>query len=58
MIDKALLDILVCPVCRERVTDEEDVLVCIGCGRRYAVRDGIPDMLAEHAEVPDEKEST
>ena len=48
MIDKELLDILVCPVCRK-------ALVCVECHRRYAVRDGIPDMLPEHAELPEKE---
>lgn len=52
MIDKELLDLLVCPVCRVSVKDEDTALVCTKCGRRYAVVDGIPDMLVEHAENP------
>ncbi len=47
LIDPWLLSILRCPVCREPV--EEDVegsaLVCTGCGERYPVEDGIPNML-------------
>jgi uncharacterized protein YbaR (Trm112 family) len=57
MIDKELLDILVCPICRKGLNDEDEALVCVACGRRYAVRDGIPDMLPEHAELPGEKGS-
>jgi uncharacterized protein YbaR (Trm112 family) len=50
MIDKKLLDILVCPVCKESVELKEDKLVCIKCRRKYPVRDGIPVMLEEEAE--------
>lgn len=47
LIDPWLLGILRCPVCREPVTEdvEESVLVCTGCGERYPVEDGIPNML-------------
>ncbi len=57
MIDKELLDILICPACGEGapVTPDEalSALVCARCGRRYPVRDGIPVMLVEEAELPE-----
>ena len=31
---------------------KDDRLVCVKCGRRYPVRDGIPVMLVEEAELP------
>ncbi|MBI4340772.1 MAG: Trm112 family protein [Candidatus Omnitrophica bacterium] len=52
MIDKALLDILACPVCKTAVKLENDRLVCVQCGRRYPIREGIPVMLVEEAEQP------
>jgi len=60
MIDKELLDILVCPSCKARVTLTEPAagdqteawLVCGGCGLRYPVKDGIPIMLIEEADRP------
>jgi len=57
MIDKMLLEILACPVCRERVELKGDRLVCVKCGRRYPIRDGIPVMLPEEAERPETEES-
>lgn len=39
-----LLDLLVCPSCRLEGLRREDGLECLGCGARYPVRDGIPDM--------------
>ena len=51
-IDPKLLAILACPVDHAPVTDEETHLVCTSCGRRYPVRDGIPVMLVEEAELP------
>lgn len=49
-ISAELLEILACPVCKERVRPEGDRLVCARCGRRYPVRDGIPIMLVDEAE--------
>lgn len=51
-VDKDLLEILVCPVDRAPVREQVDHLVCVSCGRRYPVRDGIPVMLADQAEMP------
>lgn len=47
-----LLEILACPVDHAPVREVEDRLVCASCGRRYPVRDGIPVMLVDEAEVP------
>ena len=52
MIDKELLDILACPECKQPVELRHDRLVCVRCGRRYPIRDGIPVMLADEAEPP------
>ena len=52
MIDPKLLEILACPACKTEVKADGDVLVCVQCGRRYPVRDGIPVMLIEEAEEP------
>ena len=63
MLDERLLKILACPVC---VTDEsvkdasvdlkDDKLVCRNCGRRYAIVDGIPNMIPDEAELPEKDE--
>ncbi len=50
-ISKELLDILICPVCRGSVKEENGKIVCSSCGRRYPVEDGIPVMLADEAET-------
>ena len=52
MIDPQLLELLACPACKTAVREEGDRLVCVQCGRRYPVRDGIPVMLVEEAEPP------
>lgn len=51
-----LMAILQCPVCRSRVEESGDHIVCTGCGRVYPVHDGIPHMLAEEARPPVEEE--
>ena len=51
-IDAELLAILACPVDHQPVRNEETHLVCVSCGRRYPIRDGIPVMLIEEAEPP------
>lgn len=56
MVDKELLDILVCPKCKQPIEylEEEERIVCTSaeCGLRYPVRDGIPIMLIDEAEDP------
>lgn len=50
MVDERLLEILVCPQCKNDVTLEGEWLVCRQCQVRYPVRDGIPIMLVDEAE--------
>jgi len=56
MVAKDLLEILVCPACRENAPvtpdDRDQTLVCTRCGRRYPIRDGIPVMLVDEAVLP------
>ena len=51
MIDEELLKILACPLCKNDVKLENDKIVCTSCKRRYPIRDGIPIMLIDEAEV-------
>ena len=57
VIDKELLDILACPACKGNIVydQENEKLNCQECGRRYPIRDGIPVMLIDEAELPEEK---
>lgn len=50
-VDEVLLDVLVCPDCREGIEykDRRKVVVCTGCGLQYPVVDGIPVMLVDQA---------
>ncbi|MBX5493103.1 MAG: Trm112 family protein [Chloroflexi bacterium] len=52
MIDRELLRILACPACVAPLEQRGDRLCCLGCGRRYPIRDGIPVLLVEEAEPP------
>lgn len=52
MIDKELLNILACPACKADVKLEDEKIICTKCGGRYPIRDGIPIMLIDEAEMP------
>jgi LSD1 subclass zinc finger protein len=54
-ISKELLDILVCPACKEPVhlTPGGDGLKCEACKRVYPIRDDIPVMLVDEAKIED-----
>lgn len=53
-LDPVLLEILVCPGCLGSLTvdQDNDELICNGCGLIYPVRDGIPIMLVDEARRP------
>jgi len=50
-MDKKLLDILACPVCKGplQLSKDPEELICRGDRLGYPVRDGIPIMLVEEA---------
>ncbi len=50
-ISKELLDILVCPKCKNqiRLTDKQDGLICDQCRLLYEIKEDIPIMLVEEA---------
>ena len=52
MIDKELLDILICPVSKGKLEYDEanQVLICRESRLKYPIVDGIPVMLPEQAE--------
>jgi len=55
MLLKQVLDALVCPVaeCRKplRLADDERSFQCTGCGRIYPVRDEIPILRVDQAQL-------
>jgi uncharacterized protein YbaR (Trm112 family) len=56
-LSKTLLDILACPACKGDIKyiEAQQKLECLGeCKRRYPIRDGIPVMLIDEAELPNE----
>jgi uncharacterized protein YbaR (Trm112 family) len=52
-INKELLEILVCPLCKATVELKPDGsgLKCVECKRVYPVRDDIPVMLIDEARI-------
>lgn len=52
LIDPELMSILRCPLTRSPLRQEGDFLVAEVGGLRYPVRDGIPVMLVEEAQLP------
>lgn len=59
-ISQELLKILACPACKGNIEydRENQKLICIGeCRRRYPIRDSIPVMLIDEAELPGGNES-
>lgn len=56
MISKELLDILACPLCKADVNLINDRIVCTKCGRKYPIKDGIPIMLIDEADIPASKQ--
>ncbi|MBU5575301.1 MAG: Trm112 family protein [Candidatus Aenigmatarchaeota archaeon] len=53
MLDKELLEILVCPKCKGKLiyNEEENFLICIKDKLKFKILEGdIPDMLLEDAE--------
>ncbi|MDO8893957.1 Trm112 family protein [Nitrosomonas sp.] len=58
-MDARLLDILVCPLCKGPLiyNKEDKELICKPDRLAFAIKDGIPIMLAEEARrIPDEVE--
>lgn len=51
-MDKRLLEILVCPICKGRLIyrKEEQTLICKVDRLAYPIRDGIPVMLEDEAQ--------
>lgn len=49
MLDKELLEILACPICKKGIVQEAQELICRNCQKAYPIRDGIPVMLIEEA---------
>lgn len=59
MIDKKLLDILACPLCKSslRYDKTNDELICRADRLAFPVRDGIPVMLEDEARALSSEET-
>ncbi len=51
MVDRELLKILACPKCKKDVILKGGEIVCTGCDRRYPIKNNIPIMMVEEAEL-------
>lgn len=49
---KTWTDLLACPACRAGLVESAAELACRECGRRYPIKDGIPQLLVEDAISP------
>ena len=56
ILDKKLLQILVCPVSRKPLVQRENELFCFESKLAYPVKDGIPIMIPEKARKLSEDE--
>ncbi len=54
LVSQDLLAIMQCPACAGELSERDvsPALVCSECGRAYPIRDGIPVMLVDEAELP------
>ncbi|MDP6265178.1 MAG: Trm112 family protein [Candidatus Woesearchaeota archaeon] len=50
-IPKDLFNILACPICRAnlRYSGDRKSLVCVKCGKKYPIKQGIPILLPQQA---------
>jgi uncharacterized protein YbaR (Trm112 family) len=56
MIDPQSLQWLRCPIDPKRnaaLVDDETHLTCANCQVRFRIRDGIPNLIADEAELPE-----
>ncbi len=52
MVSDQFLALLVCPMGKVPLRREGDILVCTQCGVRFTIKDDIPNMIVEEAELP------
>ncbi len=50
MVDPQLLKILACPACQGDVELKNTMIVCVKCGRKYPIKNGIPVLLADESQ--------
>jgi uncharacterized protein YbaR (Trm112 family) len=52
MVSDHFLSLLVCPMGKVPLRREGDLLICSQCGVRFAIKNDIPNMIVEEAELP------
>ena len=52
MVSEQFLALLVCPMGKVALRHEGDALICTQCDLRFAIKDDIPNMIVEEAELP------
>ncbi len=52
MVSDQFLSLLVCPMGKSPLRHEGSGLICTQCGVRFAIKDEIPNMIIEEAELP------
>jgi uncharacterized protein YbaR (Trm112 family) len=52
-LPQEMLDVIVCPRCKNKLEVVGSALECRHCRLRYRVVDGIPDLIVSHAEAID-----
>jgi uncharacterized protein YbaR (Trm112 family) len=54
MLDKKILDFIVCPQCKGDLKLEGEFLICQNCQLKYPIKDDIPILLIEEAQKMDQ----
>ncbi len=52
MVSEQFLALLVCPMGKVPLRHEGDTLVCTQCNVRFSIKDDIPNLIVEEAELP------
>ncbi len=52
MISDHFLSLLVCPMGKVPLKRDGDELTCSHCGTRFSIKDDIPNMIIEEAQLP------
>ena len=52
MVSEHFLAMLVCPMGKVPLKHEGETLICTQCGTKFAIKDDIPNMIVEEAELP------
>lgn len=52
MISDHFLSLLVCPMGKAPLNRDGDNLSCSHCGTKFSIKDDIPNMIIEEAELP------